>query len=122
MNTSENPIAAYNDFLRANLANEERAQSILNVVAAVQNTHAVYDHLFEVAQCCALSDWPSLREVPASVKSEYQRHDLQEAIALLKMTAAVIACQGLEGHEEWVQTIEKIRSKCGVLFDGVQSD
>lgn len=117
MEEIDDPIAAYNDFLRATLVNENHAERILEDIAEALEMNVWKDRLYAVAQCLAIADWPIAKKIPPVLLNEYQRHELRDTIELLRMATSNIVGEKIEGHAELIAGIDGMCRKCNVVLN-----
>ena len=99
----ENPIAAYNDWLRATLDQEGEARALMHMI---QQDEQVPDEetVFQVAQILAIAAWPH-ESVPPILHSEKLRHNLRYTIEEWTEAAMCLECDSRQQIEERMHEI-----------------
>ncbi len=122
MDKDENPIGIFNDFLRATLENEERAHAMLQEIETALQFEITADqkHVFAVAQCLSIAEWPDGKKMPRLFEHAMQRHDLREVMNFLTECGAIMLANNSQGHEVLYALIDDISLKCNALLDQVR--
>lgn len=116
MEAPDNPIAIYNDFLRASLSFEDHSRTLLEGIAAVTGETIEEEEVYELAQCLALADWSQEKGLPHVLRVRGRRHQFRGVIHTL-VEREVLLLMGGGNNEQLLGEIEALRERCIATLD-----